>query len=139
MDKHAVMLKNQAQLAQLNSMVSQNKRREPELLPHDSTAAAAQVLARLRSGAALHTTKDDLVALTERNRAILDTDNDTILESLASQLQILEAIFQRYILATEHMPRADMKASLMKIAINAQQAYLRTAALLAAAKAKPVN
>jgi len=51
----------------------------------------------------------------------------------------LEAIFQRYILETERVPRADMKASLMKIALNAQQAYLRTAAILVAAKAKPVN
>jgi hypothetical protein len=116
MDKYAVILKNQAQLAQLNSMVAKNKRREPEPLPHDSTAAAAQVLATLRSGAALHTSKDDLAVLTERNRAILGSDNDTILESLASQLQILEAIFQRYILETERVPRADMKASLMKIA-----------------------
>jgi len=64
-DTCEIILENRARLAQLNQMVTQSKRREPEPLPHDNTAAATQVLARLRSGAGLHTTKDDLAVLTE--------------------------------------------------------------------------
>jgi len=100
----------------------------------DSSEASAKVLACLLNPDTETDIRAALEHLSERNRALLDTDNERILQSLAEQLQILEAIFQRYTLeALKPMP-ADRRAALAKVAFNAQAAYVRAAALLATAR-----
>ena len=100
----------------------------------EPNGAAAQVLAALL-GANTDTDglKDALARLTAYNRATLDTGTgtDTLLSALASQLCILEALMHRYTLEAIRSTTIDVKAPLQKIAFAAQNAYLRTAVLIA--------
>jgi hypothetical protein len=100
----------------------------------ESSKASAKVL-----GSLLHPDTDidirsALEELSRRNRELLDTDNERILQSLAEQLQILEAIFQRYTYEALKQARPDQRAALAKVAFNAQAAYVRAAALLVTAR-----
>lgn len=100
-------------------------------LPPDPSGAAAQVIEALL-GTSGTDVKSALARLAERNRAILDNDNETVLEALAEQLQVLEAIFHRYTLAATESQGINVTGPLQKIAFAAQAAYLRTAMVLAA-------
>lgn len=85
--------------------------------------------------------QEALRALHEGNRALFDTDSstNTILKSIAEQMQILEAIFHRYTLEAARPQPADRRAALAKIAFNAQAAYVRAAALLVTAPRRTVD
>lgn len=112
--------------------------RQVVLLSPEPDSAAAQVLAALLGSDTDSDTgglKPALARLTAHNKAALDTEagTDTLLSALASQLCILEALWQRYTLEAIRSTDINCKAPLQKIAFAAQSAYLRTAVLIASA------
>jgi hypothetical protein len=100
----------------------------------ESSVASAQLLACLLHPDTDIDIRSALEELTRRNRELLDGDNQRILNSLAEQLQLLEAIFQRYTYEALKLARPDQQAALAKVAFNAQAAYVRAAALLVTAR-----
>lgn len=105
-------------------------------LPSDPSAAAAHVLAAVLD---IDTDTDRLADasafLAARNRAMLDpyTGTESVLSSLSDQLELLNALFMRYASAAQGANDANSAATLMRLALSAQSAFLKTSAALTAA------
>jgi hypothetical protein len=76
------------------------------------------------------TTALALAAQRQRLAAFRDPTSDEALAELTRQLPTLEALWQRFAVAAVDARRADDKVKLLRVALQAQQAYARTFALV---------
>jgi hypothetical protein len=76
------------------------------------------------------TTAMALAAQRQRLAAFRDPTSDEALAELTRQLPTLEALWQRFALAAVDARKADDKVKLLRVALQAQQAYARTFALV---------
>lgn len=97
--------------------------------PSDHREAKAALLSKLRGDAPYITFKEPLDALTRRNREMMDGGPDAIREALADQLVILEAMMLRFATDCTKGP-SGVRRELASVALNAQRAFVGTAAAL---------
>jgi len=82
-----------------------------------------------------HATSDGLAKLTAQNKALVSTSNEEIMRGVASQIQLLEGLFHRYVwLAQNSQAKPAVVETYIRIALAAERVYLRAAAVLATLK-----
>ncbi len=105
--------------------------------PHSlALRAATNVLSLIYDGRPMSETREQIDTLARHNQSLKDQDSDVLLESLASQLLVLEACFQRLVVDALKAEHPDHRAALMRIALHAQGSYTRTAAVLSLVRAR---
>lgn len=101
----------------------------------ETDSMTAYLLADLYQNAE-HASSAGLAKLTARNGALVSASNDQILRSVASQSQVLEAIFHRYALLAQNPKLTPaVVEGYMRISLAAERTYLRAVAVLATIKA----
>jgi len=113
----------------LLSVIEGKRTKDNPILPLDADAAASVILAKLSTGD-ITDTAEAFSALTKHNKNLADGDGLSIRITLARQICVLEAIFNNMALKAAATTSSNHKATLFRTAISAQQAALRTLALL---------
>ena len=99
-------------------------------LPDDPRLATALVLVHI-NGSSDHVTRAGaLEALTQRAQALSSVDLSDAIEALAEQLPVLNALFLVYSAESASAKNVDAKRTYAKLAMNAQDRYCRTQALV---------
>lgn len=98
-------------------------------LPSDGDDANAAVLAFVR-GDADYLPRAALEAMRQRIEALRDPTADDSLDELARQLPTLEALWLRFAAEATAATVPDTRAKYLRMALQAQQGYARTFALL---------
>ncbi len=98
-------------------------------LPAGTSQKAAAVVALINGE---DSTKRALVLETERDNliALSDPTSPESIEALAAHLPVLEALFHRLAVDASACKYAAAKAALMRTALQAQNGYLRTVAVV---------
>lgn len=96
----------------------------------EETAACVLAIALGNAIGEERTTAAALAAQRQRLTALRDPTSDEALAELTRQLPTLEALWQRFAVAAVDAKRADDKVKLLRAALQAQQAYARTFALV---------
>ena len=100
-------------------------------LPEDPREAAAGAIALIRGNDAFDRAAG-AEALTRRIELLANPDSDEALDEFAAHLPVLEALFLRFAGEASVAVKPEHQAAFLKIALNAQAAYARTSALIAA-------
>lgn len=98
-------------------------------LPKDAATATAAVLAFAR-GDAEFIPSAEIATLQSRIDALRDPTAPDSLAELARQLPVLEALWLRFAAEAMAAKSTDHKAKLLRMALQAQQAYARTFVLV---------
>lgn len=107
----------------------------PIQLPDDPRLATALVLAYV-NGADSIDWAPALEALTLRAEALGDVDPRQAIGSLAEQLPVLNSLFLKFVAESVSAQRTEARASFLRLALNAQNAYARTLALVVGLRAQ---
>lgn len=110
----------------------------PIALPADPRQASAAVLAYINGDDGIERA-GAIEAMSSRAAALACADSDEALEALAEHLPILNALFLRFSAEAVASKVPDHKAKLIKIALGAQAAYMRSQGLLAGLRAQRQN
>jgi uncharacterized protein (DUF2267 family) len=100
--------------------------------PHPTATDAAAYLVSLAFGEGTLSQGQACDLLRHRLQALRDPTAPEALAELAQQLPVLESLWQRFAAEALRAKRADDKAKLLRAALQAQQGYARTFALLRA-------
>lgn len=131
-----------------DSLAAQNIPRNPNLDPmttptHSATPAATTATAEEATayvmGRALglppKSEGEALAVLRQRVEALHDPTSPAALDELRRHLPVLETLWQRFAVESLNAKKADDRARLLRVALQAQQAHARTLALLRALSA----
>ncbi len=113
--------------------MSQNQPAPAAAPPTASSATPTDAAAFLLSaalGADTLPPADALAQLRQRVDALRDPTAPEALDELSRHLPVLEALFQRFAADALHMRKPEHRPKLLRAALQAQQAYARTFALL---------
>ena len=113
----------------MQSIVDGNRAKEILTSPANTDTAAATLLTKLSNGD-MTDTAEAFATLAEYNKALLDGDAQAIRYTLIRQMCVLEAIFTHVVNKAAISKLPEHKATLFRTAISAQQAGVRTLAML---------
>lgn len=103
-----------------NGWVQQRRGRADLVLHHDSAIAATQILTALAGDDPLPS--DVFQTLVDKNRALAESPDEEIHDSLTVQAVLLEALFLSFAAKAATAKRPDHAAALVKASLNCQKA-----------------
>ena len=115
------------------SYLMSTHRPDPLKLPDEPREANALALAFIRGEDTFEAARA-IEALNARVAKLADAGSADMLEELAAQLPVLEALFLRFASDTRTVNLPGHKSTLARMALSAQASYARTVALIAGLK-----